>query len=87
MAHSLRTVRVYNKNESIIDNLEQSVMPGLRLACLTIAQECENNQDNQHLEWAYGTILSCLAAYETIADGYEEELQKKRAEAPEVARR
>lgn len=86
MAHSLRTIRVYNKNEALIDNLDLNMMPGLRLACLTLAQECEDNPDNQHLEWTYGTIRTCIAIFETITEAYLEEEGKKRSTASQDAR-
>ncbi len=79
---ALRNVRIYDKEAALIDNLELSMMPGLRLAYLMLAQESEYLEENPRINNVLGTLRSCIAIFETIADSHEDEREKKGDKAP-----
>lgn len=74
---ALESLRVYDKEAVLIDNLELSMMPGLRLAYLTLAQESEYLDENPRINAVLGTLRSCIAIFETIADAHEDGREKK----------
>lgn len=78
---ALENLRVYNKEAALIDNLELSMMPGLRLAYLTLAQESEYLEENPRINAVLGTLRNCIAIFETIADSHDEGQAKKRSAA------
>ncbi|HQN77115.1 MAG TPA: hypothetical protein PLP45_02365 [Syntrophales bacterium] len=78
---ALEDLRVYDREAALIDNLELSMMPGLRLAYLTLAQESEYLEENPRINAVLGTLRTCIAIFETIADSHDEEREKKEGKA------